>query len=512
MAKSKVQRLVSLQKTIHGSYGFWGADELKDAVEDALKQSAPQGNPYSLRTTALVFGQVASQVDVASTEFTAAGQRQLPDIWVGTAGTKAAEVVCAAGTSTQRIGEQIDRGARTLSQLADAIESAQSVDATGRGPLEHARQLLAHSTGWTDYDGDKVKQAHQEAMAGIDALVRAAQQAEHAGETAARDLHQNASQAHASKLRSPAMSAADALVIADAAIPGGPHDDNLILTGAQASRAGDLLNRMNSDDQARFNALLHDAKSPQERAYLLKALAAGYNIKQIEQFDSKIHKHGDDPGWLAEHLTPIVDNGNRTENQHHDMWYDGRSWTQGSDPTCVASSLVTARAQVDPLYTLELTTGGHPDDPAFDNGDAFAKRLKDQQHDVYDSGRGWDADLPLFGYDGMTDQDADRPTADVLGKPQGTTYQSIDMDNASERRAVVPDIERAVDDGRPVPFTADGDGGHGMVIVGHDGDMLEIYNPWGYTVWVSEDEFINGQLDKVDGGLPPHPDNVRIPR
>ncbi|MFJ9417736.1 hypothetical protein ACIRPT_26750 [Streptomyces sp. NPDC101227] len=32
--------------------------------------------------------------------------------------------------------------------------------------------------------------------------------------------------------------------------------------------------------------------------------------------------------------------------------------------------------------------------------------------------------------------------------------------------------------------------------------MLETYNPWGQTMWVSEDDFVNGHMDKVADGMP----------
>lgn len=48
----------------------------------------------------------------------------------------------------------------------------------------------------------------------------------------------------------------------------------------------------------------------------------------------------------------------------------------------------------------------------------------------------------------------------------------------------------------PIDVT-NGQEGHQMMIVGPDGDKLEIYNPWGFTSWVTESQFVNNQL----GGL-----------
>ncbi len=511
--RSRVQQLTELQREIHGSYGFWGADELRDAVIAALREPSPLGEPETIRFTADLYRKGAARADTARGDLVTIGRQRLPQVWTGVASVTGAEVVDAAARGCERIAEQVDRAARALGVLADGIEQAQALDATGRGPLEHARQLLDHSTGWFDYDGAKVKTAHHEAMAGVDALVRAAEQAEHAGTEAARELHQSASFARAGRLQTTNLTAADRIVLSDAAVPGGPHDGNLILTADQSERAADRLDALGDGDRERFEALLADARSPQERAYLLKALAAGYGIGRIEAFDKTIHAHGDDPRWLRDHLTPIVDTGDETPNAHHDLWYEGRQWTQGPHPTCAASSIVTARAQVDPLYALELTTGGHPDDPAFDSGDAFAERLLDEQNRVYDDGRHWWADLPVVGYDGMTNEESTPLLNDEVGARSGDTYQTVTMDGTGGRQDTLPAIEQAVDDGDPVVVSVhDSSGGHDMVIVGHDGEMLEIYNPWGYTVWVSEEQFVDGRLDEIDDGVPSTPTSVRLPR
>jgi hypothetical protein len=64
-----------------------------------------------------------------------------------------------------------------------------------------------------------------------------------------------------------------------------------------------------------------------------------------------------------------------------------------------------------------------------------------------------------------------------------------------------------VDEGKPVPIdVTNGKEGHQMMITGRDGDKLEVYNPWGYTSWVSESQFVNSQLGSLttnggDGSL-----------
>jgi hypothetical protein len=258
--------------------------------------------------------------------------------------------------------------------------------------------------------------------------------------------------------------------------------------------------------------LLGQSRSAQEQAYLLQALAAGYGVKEIDAFDRKIHDHGDDQLWLQQHLTPITEAaGPDGFHGHRPVEFGGRSWTQGPDPTCVAMSTVMARAQVDPLYALQLTGGDYPDDPASDSGDAFARRLHDEQHDVYDGGRNWLQDL--FGQDGMTEGQARDSANKEVAPHTGATYDQVSVDSTNDRRNVLPDVEKAVDQGLPVTFTVqDGQSGHEMAIVGHQDGMLEVYNPWGYTVWVSEDDFVNNHMNVVGDGVPATVDAVNVPR
>jgi hypothetical protein len=302
-------------------------------------------------------------------------------------------------------------------------------------------------------------------------------------------------------------------------VPDGPHDLNLILNDTEAQRAAQQLDKLSPADRQRFEQLLANAKSPQERAYLMKTLAAGHNVDEVTSFDNLIHNHGDDPAWLQEHLTPIVN----TSAQHADITYRGGSWTQGQYPTCVAASTIMARAMVDPSYTLRLTTGNKPDDPNSTGKDAFLQRLRDEQQRVYDHGRsGRDEDRnwlqKLVGYhdntEGMYEKEGQKIANEDIGRYNGQNYEHQDVSgSAADRRNILPGVERAVDEGKPVPFQVEGGGeGHQMVIIGHRGDQMEVYNPWGDITWVSEDDFVNGHMNKVDKGVPPNVRGVLLPR
>jgi hypothetical protein len=259
--------------------------------------------------------------------------------------------------------------------------------------------------------------------------------------------------------------------------------------------------------------LLSRAQSAEERAYLMQALASGRSIAEIERFAGLIHRHGNDPEWLRVHLTPASTQlGPAFANQVTDVAFDGRAWSQETAPTCVAGAAILARARVDPMYALELTTGGHPDDPNFDSGDAFAERFRDEQQRVYHEGRPPGADaagVPAGIPDGGKDDVANHE----LGGPTGRHYEVLDINSVEGRRDALPAIEHNVDLGVPISVGVnDGTTAHELVVVGHDGDMLQLYNPWGYTVWVNESTFIDGHLDSFDQHVPATADDVTLPR
>jgi hypothetical protein len=381
-------------------------------------------------------------------------------------------------------------------------------------PLRHAADKLATVHTWQlgiGYHDEDVQAAHQSAMTGVDARCAGADTARDAAERAAKRLRDLAGAARLSHLSGSALDPVTELVIADA---GGRGDaDELILTATTAARAREAVGRLSPSDRRKLDELLAGAKSPAEAAYILKALAAGYTIAQVIAFAKLIHDHGDDEAWLREHLNPldVTDASDDAPGEHTDTVTNGREWTQGQYPTCVASSNVMARAAVDPLYALQLTTGGHPGDPAYDNGDAFAQRLRAEQQRVYDDGRSWWDDLT--GSEGMSSGQSEDIANQNIAPRTGVSYDNHDLDSAADRREALARAEAAVDRGVPVPFASrDSSGGHEMLIVGHDGDMLQIYNPWGYTVWVSESDFINGHLNVIQDGVPTTPATIRLPK
>jgi hypothetical protein len=516
VAKTPLKRLEEIRKDIWDHYGILGAQPMLEVVRRAQKEPPPRGSVGELEKRVTALRAAAQECDEQRKLVQTQVKDRLSAAWTGTAAARAETGAVAFDHELQRAGEVFDEAAKALVRFVEAIGDARKMDSDGRGDLDVAVSILdwilLHNPIEAIKFDDEREQAHNAAKAGIAAMIKAAHHLEDASRVLGRQLEELSSRAHTARMRLTGLSNLEQLVIADAAVAGGPHDANLILTASAASRADKNLFTMSREDQDSFIGLMHECRSPQEQAYLLEALAAGYSLKEIKAFDARIRDHAGDPLWLQQHLTPVAEAaGPDGFHAQRPVEFGGRLWEQGGDPTCVAMSTVMARAKVDPLYALELTTGGHPGDPAYDNPDAFAHRLHDEQHRIYDDGRNWLQDL--FGKDGMTSGQARDIANEQVAAHTGARYDQVSVDSTGDRRNVLPDVEKAVDQGLPVTFTVeDRHRGHEMAIVGRRGDMLEVYNPWGYTVWVSEDDFINNRMNVVDDGVPATVHAVNVPR
>ncbi|MFD5268333.1 hypothetical protein [Streptomyces sp. NPDC058335] len=113
--------------------------------------------------------------------------------------------------------------------------------------------------------------------------------------------------------------------------------------------------------------------------------------------------------------------------------------------------------------------------------------------------------------DGPEGQERINDTA--VGSATGSDYERQDLNSDADRRAVLTEVERSVAQGHPVPVDVSGkEGAHAMTIIAQEGDMLQVYNPWGSTTWVSEDDFINGHMGKASNSDLPNAYSVYLPR
>ncbi|RJQ77211.1 hypothetical protein D5S17_16015 [Pseudonocardiaceae bacterium YIM PH 21723] len=502
--RERIEKITSsIDHTHYPHVLIGGLGMLAAPVNAAMTLPQLAGDPAQIRRSAEGWRKAASTTDNVQLDIDKMAAGKIPDVWVGKAAEKASQVIEAAADELTEMSDVFLRADKTLAVLADEIEGAHREFHVGQGILGNVLRRL-DVMDRTDIEGfESVKRTAQDAM-GL--LLGAVDKAQQAGRQATRQLNDFAAKAHLAKLNSANLSPADRLALAQAATPGGEHQLNQILTAAESERAADRMNHLNPEESAQFQRLLSEANSPQERAYLLKTLAAGHNMQELQQFSGLIHAHGDDPEWLRNRLSPLAGGS------------DVSRWEQGPRPTCVASSTVTVRASIDPIYALQLTTGGHPDDPAFENKEAFTERLRGEQSRVYDTNRGPTSDWPIVGHEGMTPSEGDDAHNHEIAPGTGHQYEHRGLGSDGERSEVLTEVEKSVDNGRPVPVQVEGKDDHGdrtghqMMIIGHEDGRLLIYNPWGTTTWVSEDDFIHGHMDKASDKHLPNVAGVSLPK
>lgn len=512
MNDDQLDRLRRYQANIHESHGFWGAAELAHATRQAAGEILFYGDAGGVHRLSQAFSDAARPLYDAQDALGDLRHADVDGVWSGDAHNAASDAVAALYDDVARAYLNFKEIADHLRAYGERMAPAQRQDESGRAALTRAAADAETLTvaGWVpdpfSYHGDVMRTAHHLAIEGIDARVGAHAEARDNGLDFAAAMHDVADQARARNLRT-GMTPLDQVVLGGAGGEFGGRPP--ILTPAMEKRVDAALLTMTQADRDRLMTLLAEAESPEQRAYLLRTLAAGYSVADVDRFNALIAAHGNDPGWLDQHLSPLAMDGPVTAGPTPAFFGDA-TWTQGDHPTCVASSTVTARAEVDPLYALRLTTGGHPGDPRYDNPSAFADRLQDEQNRVYDSGRRW---YENWWNDGMTDSQSDRVADQEIAPHTGVQYDNVDMNDSGSRESTLRSAEQAVDDGYPVPVaTAEGDQRHQMMIIGHAGDQVQIYNPWGYTFWVSESDFVAGKVDGVDADIPSTPVSVRLPQ
>jgi hypothetical protein len=479
----------------------------RQAIAAALRPPAPAGDPARVEDLATLYRNAETTSRVASVDLSAVARSKLPAAWRGAAGETAAQAIGALGSQMSGAVTAYGTGADALNTFAATLTLAKKNDSTGRTTLQSAQvATLFFSPSQAEW-----VRILADAADGCHARLNATLLRDGAAGDLATVLNQLASDAHAHDITAPGIDPLTAVVLTDTG-DFGPSSDPLdqILTQAQTERASQLLAAMSPADRAAFEQLLANAGSPQESAYLWKALSNGYTLDQLRQFDQVVHPHGADPAWLSEHLSPHLNTDDTTVGDQYIPGYKGQLrangvdfFSQGDVGDCVAASTVMARAQNDPVYMLGLTTGQGPQggsNPGDDRPGTVAAR-------VQNAFRSTDA---TYG------QADNKSIHGLLNSATGSDYHNISTRTAAERQAALPQIEAAVNSGKPVLIGVTGENaGHQMTILAARGDELEIYNPWGTTQWVTKEQYVNGQLglltsDSPTGGLATS-DRVTIP-
>ncbi len=335
------------------------AFEVADAVASVydLIDGRIDGNVGEIDAYAAAFDTMSSNLATVYAELTSINIA-VPKVWTGVA---ASDAVAALTATEQLLGD-----ARTvMNEAAAHIEGYVQALPGLRGDLAASQQLfhkgwheitsgLAQSIldeflPWTH--GGGLVDAIEDMASGLDSAWRVYARWAVAVDTLERAFVDVAGKARAQAGAAGGLDSFTSVRLAAAALsPYGVATDDGILSSAQLTRAGAILASLSPADRATMDALLANAHSDVEQAYLLKALIAGHPVAEVSAFDRAIHGQTDD--WLRTHLN-LID-----PNSVGPAMVDSQVIRQQNETTCGSMSIILVRATNDPIYALSLS-----DDP-----------------------------------------------------------------------------------------------------------------------------------------------------
>lgn len=456
---------------------------VKAAID--MVSEPPPGDPARLRQLADAFRAAGGQAVPVAAGVRAVGGQKLPEVWAGTASTSATAVVTATADLVGATGPAFAIAAGALGDHADTVERLRDRHGRLHQRLRDAWHdathvsVLGHEIGMLDVTAldDLVRRVAEL----LDGCRRVYSESLAAADTLAGRFADVTGRARAAAMRRATGSAAGAVTLAEL----GAGGDNLILTGAQADRAATALAGLSAADRARVDAALAAAGSAEERAYILKALAAGHSAAKVVTFAGAIL--GKDHGWLRSQLE-LLD-----PTTTGPVFYRHVQVGQVDATTCGSTSILMARAMADPLYALYLTNGGSTDAAAADPV-RFEQRLAAEEQRIHDSTNlVWPQSLGTPPW-GVSDE------LNLHHEAFGTSFdwRLVDDTRAGSVDQALRDAVTSVDGGQPVPvLIGDSIPRHYVLMVGHDGSDLLFYNPKGELTRVSEQDFRDGNMSAL---------------
>lgn len=426
----------------------------------------PLGDPGVVDAQAAAFHALAVELAAASTEAGQVASGPVPQVWEG----QAADAAIAALKATRDLmehacaamrdaGDLLDEHTETLRRLEKELQRHRDQLAVVRRELDGVLGAARH------FLGGHLMVLVAKAFLAIQGCAAVLERWSEAGDRLRRGLREVEVRARAGAIRSGHVTAFDAVRLAEAG-------DGGILTTAQLRRAADRFDALSTQDRTRMRELLDAAAGDAEKAYLLKALAAGHPLGAIDRFAALIHGRSEE--WLRTQLSLIDPAGTGIVD------YEDRIIQQRDASTCGPTAIMLARAMNDPVYALSLTTDerGHRLD-----GDAFHERIQAEESRIHDSANGaWPQRLGTTPW-GLTAE---------LNR-HGMRYEWHAADGTALDAAV-----GAVDSGHTVPvLIGDGYPRHYVLMIGHEGGDLVFYNPLGEVVRVSEADFRDGNTSAL---------------
>lgn len=264
-----------------------------------------------------------------------------------------------------------------------------------------------------------------------------------------------------------------------------------IISDAQAQRANDKFDKMSDADKKKFQGILRNAHSDEERMYIWKAFGACHSVDECSSFADKIRGKG--PKWLNDNCRLT---GSSTGTGVQQQW----------SHSCNATTAQAVRGEMDPVYALKE----HEDNPnwgTIDDADATKDnpKLAAEQKAMLESdyvGPASGKHKGVAANRGNAAAGSGRWASDLFNDPAeqtGVTYKT--QKNPSTADAL-NEIDGGVSQGVPVPIVIGNGPGqftHYVLVTGGDPGppkSYTIHDPYsGKTVTRTADDIKNGKID-----------------
>jgi hypothetical protein len=258
-----------------------------------------------------------------------------------------------------------------------------------------------------------------------------------------------------------------------------------VINDRQVARAIAAVGRLADPDYLQFRQLMHYAGSGAELAFLCKALAADRSVADIAAFAATIR--GKDRAWLLANLN-VAD---ETTAQGASTIGIQQQWQMSCGPTTVQ----TLHAENDPIYALELTSGG----PVAGQNMANFWMTVEQGMTLLGHGS-TPTPIGTNGQGAWVESDFN-----ALSKATGVTYTYTAVTALQPTNPANGEVDKAVtsiinflNQGIQVPLVIGGSPGatsHYVMAMRAENDSVLVHDPGnGVTTWVTRAQFLANTL------------------
>ncbi|MDP3893058.1 WXG100 family type VII secretion target [Nocardioides sp.] len=444
-----------------------------DAVGDAITiaSTPPAPAPDDLDAAAVEWRGIALAVDRAHSDLAELRQEVPRTVWEGTAGTSFRASVTNFNARVETVPVAA-RGVRSaLDTLSGAMAAARARHEDGHTVLSRNLTVdLGIGTPWGL--AEKLARILGDIIEGVRELIGAYEDARDALAVARQEIQ----------------TAVDAITLPDHLPPDSvgaidvvnAWDDDGPLGGSVLPRYEEAFGDLSAGDRAAVEQALDTARSPEEAAWVMAAVASGLSGAALARYLQQLRRT--DPDDLDPRNHPAS------------------TFTQPNQQTCGSSSLVMSRMLNDPAYAMWVMTGYDPATGETTGGDATSRfndealAMHDRTNQWTDRNGGWQMDWPqAIGTQPYA-------LANEMSAQGGSGVPGTDYDvrwvDPKDATSTFNAIVAANENGHTVPMYVGDDlyPGHITLVTSTTGDTITYYDPAGVERTVTRDDFVNGNL------------------